>query len=237
MILPTLVKAYLVKRYKRFLVDVILDETKELITAHCPNSGSMLSLLHEGYPVYLSKSTNPKNKLSHKLELIELPNGTLVGVNTSLTNYLVKEALENKKILELSSYDTIKMEQTFNDSRFDFFLQETENNNIINSAFLEVKSVTLSQAPQVVSFPDAVTARGSKHLLSLKQSLDVNSNAYLIYVIQRSDATEFHIAKEIDKAYYENALICKKYGVKFLCYSCAVSLQEITINQPIKMQL
>ena len=95
----------------------------------------------------------------------------------------------------------------------------------------------MSQAPQIVSFPDAVTTRGSKHLLSLKQSLDVNANAYLIYVIQRSDATEFQIAKEIDKAYYENALNCKKYGVKFLCYSCTVSLQEITINQPIKMQI
>ncbi len=228
--LPPLQKCTIVKRYKRFLIDVKLEDDT-IVTAHCPNSGSMLGLNTEGLVAYVSLNNNPKNKLQYKLQLVEdKTTNALVGINTSITNSIVKEALLNQQIEELKDYNTIIPESTFLNSRFDFKLI-SKNNDI---CYLEVKNVTLRN-DQIALFPDAVTDRGSKHLKCLIEAKKHGFRAINLYIIQREDTTEFAIAKEIDIKYYNNYLDAKKSNVEFLCYSCNMSLNNITINNKLRL--
>ena len=152
-----LIKTKFIKRYKRFFVDVMLNN--EILTAHCPNSGSMMGLLNEGEYAWISESKNTKRKLKYTLEILE-HNKVKVGVNTHLTNRIVEEALINKKIKELEKFDQVKREVKFNDNtRFDFLVS---NKN--EQAFVEVKNVTLKREIDCAEFPDAPTTRGQKHL-------------------------------------------------------------------------
>ena len=224
-----LIKGKLIKRYKRFFVDVKLD--KEIITAHCPNTGSMMGLLNENNDVFVSKNNNPKRKLKYGLELIKA-NNNLVGINTHKANKIVNHALENNLITELKNNDRITPEVFFNkETRFDFLVEKNKK-----KSFIEVKNVTLFRDKQTAEFPDAVTSRGSKHLLTLIDAIKKGYKTYLIFLIQIENMKYFKIAKDIDSNYYKNYLVAKKAGVNFLAYGCKISTNEIYINNKIKIK-
>ena len=224
-----LIKTKFIKRYKRFFVDVMLN--KEILTAHCPNSGSMMGLLNENENAWVSKSKNPKRKLKYTLEILEKEKKK-VGVNTHLTNKIVEEALVNKKIKEFKKFNQIQREVKFNNNtRFDFLVSNKKE-----QAFIEVKNVTLKREQDYAEFPDAPTTRGQKHLLELINAKEKEYQAYLIFLIQREDCNFFKISKDIDKKYYENFIQAKKKGVKFLCYSSKVTDKEIILNKKIEIK-
>ncbi len=224
-----LIKTKFIKRYKRFFVDVMLN--KEILTAHCPNSGSMMGLLNENENAWVSKSKNPKRKLKYTLEILEKEKQK-VGVNTHLTNKIIEEALVNKKIKEFEKFNQVQREVKFNNNtRFDFLVSNKKE-----QAFIEVKNVTLKREQDYAEFPDAPTTRGQKHLLELINAKEKEYQAYLIFLIQREDCNFFKISKDIDKKYYENFIQAKKKGVKFLCYSSKVTDKEIILNKKIEIK-
>ena len=223
-----LIKGKLIKRYKRFFVDVKLN--KETVTAHCPNTGSMKGLLDEGNEVFITKNDDPKRKLKYTLELIKVKKN-LVGVNTHLANKIVYHGLSNNLVKELSNNDTIKPEVFFDkETRFDFLLEKNKQ-----KIFVEVKNVTLSRDKKIAEFPDAVTSRGSRHLKTLITATKKGYKSYLLFLIQIQGAESFKIAKDIDKEYYENYLLAKKAGVIFLAYRCKINTKEIQIEKKIKI--
>ena len=224
----SLIKGKLIKRYKRFFVDVKLN--KEIVTAHCPNTGSMKGLLDEGNEVHLFKHEDPKRKLKYGLEIIKARRN-LVGVNTHRANRIVEHGLNNNLIKELRDNDEIKPEVFFNkETRFDYLIEKKKK-----KSFVEVKNVTLFRNKKTAEFPDAVTSRGSKHLLTLIDAIKKGYKTYLIFLVQIQNMEEFKIAKDIDKNYYENYLIAKKAGVNFLAYRCKISSKEILIDKKIKI--
>ena len=224
----SLIKGNLIKRYKRFFVDVKIN--KEVVTAHCPNTGSMKGLLDEGNEVYLLKNDNPKRKLKYSLEIIKAKN-KFVGVNTHLANKIVNHGLSNNLVNELKNNDSIKQEVFFNkETRFDFLLQKNKQ-----KIFVEVKNVTLFRDKKTAEFPDAITSRGSKHLLELIDAIKKGYKAYLIYLVQIQNMEYFKIAKDIDIEYNKNYLIAKKAGVNFLAYKCKINSKQILIDKKLKI--
>ena len=223
-----LIKGKLVKRYKRFFVDVDLD--KEIITAHCPNTGSMKGLLDERNQVYVSKNDNPKRKLKYTLEIIKVKKN-LVGVNTHFANKIAHHALSNNLIEEISNNDNIKPEVFFDkETRFDFLIEKKKQ-----KIFVEVKNVTLFRDKKIAEFPDSVTTRGSKHLKTLIEAIKKGYKSYLLFLVQIQGVESFRIAKDIDNEYYQNYLIAKKAGVKFLAYRCKINTKEIKVEKKIKI--
>ena len=224
-----LLQGSLVKRYKRFFVDI--KYKNKIITGHCPNSGSMMGLLNMGNKIWFSESDNLNRKLKYTLEIIEVEK-KMVGINTLLTNKIVLEALNCKKINSLIKFNDIKTEVKFsNDTRFDFLLLNKKE-----KCFLEVKNVTLVREKKIAEFPDAVTSRGTKHLNELCNAKKNGYQSYILYLIQREDCDSFKIAKDIDKKYkiaFDKAL---KSGVKILCYDCKLNNEEIKINNRIKYE-
>ena len=226
MLFHNLITGTFVKRYKRFFVDILHKNKK--ITAHCPNSGSMLGLLNKDNNVWFSISDNKKRKLKYTLEIMEQEKN-LVGVNTHLTNKIVKEALLEKKISELSNVSSIKPEAVFDkNTRFDFLLE-----NYNKKIFLEVKNVTLSRNKNLAEFPDAKTERGKKHLLKLVEAQKKGFDSYMIYLVQRNDCKNFKIAHDIDPEYKKAYDYAKKNKVKMLCYDCQINNQEVKLNKRI----
>jgi len=224
----SLIKGKLIKRYKRFFTDVKL--TKEVVTAHCPNTGSMKGLLNEGNDVYLLANNNPKRKLKYGLEIIK-SRENLVGVNTHMANRIVEHGIQNNLIKELKNYDSIKAEVFFNkETRFDFLLEKKSQ-----KSFVEVKNVTLFRNKDTAEFPDAPTARGIKHLLTLIDAIKKSYKTYLIFLVQIQNMKYFKIAKDIDEEYYKNYLKAKKAGVNFLAYRCDISSKKIFIDKKLKI--
>ena len=224
----SLIKGKLVKRYKRFFADIKLNE--ETIIAHCPNTGSMMGLLDEENEVFVSKNDDPKRKLKYTLEIIKVKKN-LVGVNTHFANKIAFHGLTNNLIKEVKNSNNIKPEVFFDkETRFDFLV---EKNN--QKTFVEVKNVTLSRKDKLAEFPDAVTTRGSKHLKTLIAATKKGYKTYLLFLVQIQGVTDFKIAKDIDKEYYENYKLAKKAGVKFLAYRCKISSKEIKIEKKIKI--
>ncbi len=224
----SLIKGKLIRRYKRFFTDVKLK--KETVTAHCPNTGSMRGLLDEGNEVYLLQNNNPNRKLKFGLEIIN-SRKNLVGVNTHMANRIAQHGLENNLINELKNNDVIKPEVFFNnETRFDFLLEKKSQ-----KSFLEVKNVTLFREKHTAEFPDAVTSRGSKHLLTLIDAIKKGYKTYLLFLVQIQNMKYFRIAKDIDEKYYKNYLLAKKAGVNFLAYRCNISLKKIVIDKKIKI--
>ena len=226
MLFHNLITGTFIKRYKRFFVDILHKNKK--ITAHCPNSGSMLGLLNKDNNVWFSISDNKKRKLKYTLEIIEQEKN-LFGVNTHLTNKIVKEALLEKKISEFSNISSIKPEAVFDkNTRFDFLLE-----NYNKKIFLEVKNVTLSRNKNLAEFPDAKTERGKKHLIKLVEAQKRGFDSCIIYLIQRNDCKNFEIAHDIDPEYKKAHDYAKKNNVKILCYDCQISSQEVKLNKRI----
>ena len=225
-----LISGQLVKRYKRFLVDVKIKN--KTITAHCPNSGSMMGLLNKDNKVWITEAINKKRKLKYTLQIIE-ENGSKVGVNTHLTNKIVHEALARNIIKDFSKKVKIKTEQVFGENtRFDFFLEDRGV-----KSFLEVKNVTLKRKTKIAEFPDSVTSRGTKHLNELINAAKKGFKAYLLFVIQRTDCDKFHVAKDIDPEYAKTLIKAVNNNVKILCYDCKFSSKGIILNKKIKFQI
>jgi len=224
----SLIKGKLIKRYKRFFVDVRLNKT--IVTAHCPNTGSMKGLLDEENDVYLFKHDDPKRKLKYGLEIIKAKKN-LVGVNTHLANKIVNHGLINNLIKEHKNNDTIKSEVFFNkETRFDFLVEKNKQ-----KSFIEVKNVTLFREQKTAEFPDAITTRGSKHLLTLIDAIKKGYKSYLIFLVQIQNMENFKIARDIDNEYYKNYLLAKKAGVNFLAYRCKISSKKIFIDKKLKI--
>ena len=224
-----LLQGALIKRYKRFFIDI--KYKNKIITAHCPNSGSMMGLLDRGNKAWFSLSDNPKRKLKYTLEMIEVKNKK-VGINTLFTNKIVLEALKHKKINSLNKFNHIKTESKFSDgTRFDFLLSNDKE-----KCFLEVKNVTLLRENKIAEFPDAITSRGTKHLNELCNAKKKGYQSYILYLIQRENCDSFKIARDIDEEYkiaFSNAL---KSGVKVLCYDCKLNSEEIKLNKQINYE-
>jgi sugar fermentation stimulation protein A len=221
-----LLQGSLVKRYKRFFVDI--KYKNKIITCHCPNSGSMMGLLDKNNKVWFSVSDNPNRELKYTLEIIEIDKKK-VGINTLLTNKIVLEALNLKKIKSLIKFNKIKSEAKFSDNtRFDFFLQNDKE-----KCFLEVKNVTLLRKEKIAEFPDAITSRGTKHLNELCNAIQKGYQSFILYLIQREDCDSFKIAKDIDEVYSNAFSKSIKTGVKILCYDCKLNDEEIKLNNQI----
>ena len=224
----SLVKGKLIKRYKRFFTDIKLG--KEIVTAHCPNTGSMKGLLDKDNTVFLSKNDDPKRKLKYSLEIIKA-RGNLVGVNTHFANKIINHALYNNLIQELKKSEKIISEVFFNkETRFDFLVEKNKQ-----KVFVEVKNVTLFRDKKTAEFPDAITSRGSKHLLTLIDAIKKGYRSYLIFLVQIQNMENFKIAKDIDADYYKNYLIAKKAGVIFLAYRCNINTKKIFIEKKLKI--
>ena len=192
-----LIKGKFVKRYKRFFADVKVN--KSIITAHCPNTGSMMGLLSENNDAWVSRNDDPKRKLKFTLEILKSKNN-LVGVNTHLANKLVLEGLRNNNFIEFKNLESIQTEVFYNkETRFDFLVSKKSK-----KTFIEVKNVTLIRDNKNSEFPDAITTRGSKHIKTLIEAAKKGYQCYVLFLIQISNCRYFKIAKDIDKEYYEN---------------------------------
>ena len=230
MVLPQpLVAGRLVRRYKRFLADVELEDGS-LVTAHTPNTGSMQQCALPGQQVLLSKSDNPKRKLAWSWELVRV-NEHWVDINTHRANRVVEEALRNNVLRFFQNY-SVRPEFPFADSRIDFMLAG-ENEEVL----LEVKNVTLCCQPGVACFPDAVTTRGQKHLRDLMLAKEQGWRAVIFFLVQRGDAQTFSPADQIDAEYGRLLREAVSCGVEALAYRTLVSSESSRVDQQIPLRL
>ncbi len=229
---PELIPGTLIKRYKRFLADVAL-ENGETITSHCPNSGTMKACSEPGRPVYLSFHDNPKRKLKYTWEIIDMPS-SLVGVNTIVPNRLVKKSIETGMVKALKGYDKIKAEvKAGKNSRLDLLLTKQSGSN---KCWVEVKNCTLVEDREAC-FPDAVTARGLKHLKELQKLTAQGDRCVMFYLVQRMDADVFHPADHIDPAYGKELRKAVENNVEILVYDVKMDLKQIFLNKAIPVKL
>jgi sugar fermentation stimulation protein A len=227
-----LVPATLVKRYKRFLADVVLA-SGETITVHCANPGGMIGLTAPGARVWLSLSGNAKRKLPHSWELIEVDFGggaELVGINTAHPNLLAAEAIMAGSIPELAGYDRIRREVRYGESSRVDFLLESERQP---PCYVEVKNAHLMRERGFAEFPDAVTKRGAKHLAELTAMARAGNRAVILFLVQIGSAEKFRLARDIDPAYGTAFDLARKAGVEALAYRCALSCEGIAVAERI----
>ena len=229
---PELIPGKLIKRYKRFLADVELEDGA-VATAHCPNSGSMIACSEPGRPVYLSRHDNPRRKLKYTWEMIRMPD-SLVGVNTLVPNRLVKTSIRNGRVPELVGYEEVRSEvQTSKGSRLDLVLTDAHG----EKCFVEIKNCTLVNRG-IACFPDAVTQRGRKHLNELRRLTDEGHRCVMFFCVQRMDAESFRPADQIDAAYGEALReVHRNGGVEILVYDVRMDLERIVLNRKIPFQL
>lgn len=214
-----LIPARLVRRYKRFLADAELDEGT-VVTAHCPNPGSMLGLKEPGLRIWLEPNDDPKKKLKFGWRLAELPDGHWSGIDTAVPNRIVGEALNAGWITELAGYSEIRAEVPYGTrSRVDFMARGPG----LPDAFIEVKNVHLRRSGDCAEFPDSVTARGTKHLGELMRVVEEGGRAIMLYVVQRTDCTRFRLAGDIDPTYASAFDDARTAGVEMLCYGTTIS--------------
>jgi sugar fermentation stimulation protein A len=214
----------LVRRYKRFFADVALDDGRSL-TVHCPNPGSMLRMNTPGLPVWISRSDDPKRKLAHTLELVEV-DGALIGVNTMHANRLVAEALGAGAIPELAGYASLRREIRYGEnSRVDFLLEAPGR----PPCWVEVKSVTLSRTPGLAEWPDSVSARGARHIAELEAVVRRGDRAVVLFLAQRNDCDRFALAADLDPAFSRALAAAVGQGVEVLAYGCGMAPDRIGI--------
>ena len=224
-----LTRGKLIRRYKRFLADVLLD-TGETITAACPNTGSMLGLTEVGNSVWLSRSQSPTRKYPHTWELVEIPNQGLVGINTGQPNHIVTEAITLGKIAELKGYATLRNEVKYGqNSRIDVLLEDAKR----PPCYVEIKNVHFFRKPGLAEFPDCVTERGTKHLVELSNMVKAGARAVMVYLIQCQKPSRFALADDKDRAYFNEFKKAKVAGVEALALTCHVSTSEITVDRNI----
>lgn len=232
---PPLIQAKLIKRYKRFLADIILPDGSQSV-AHCANTGSMMGLCTPGSTIYVASNTNPKAKLDYRWELIDV-GSSLVGINTSRANAIIEEAIIAGRIPELKGYSSLKREVKYGEnSRIDILLSDPEQSNQPLLCYVEVKSVTLAGGSGA-RFPDAVTTRGKKHLLELMEMVKGGYRAAMLFLIQRSDCASFSPADDIDPDYAQTLRLAARSGVEILAYDCALSSFEIKVRNRVAIIL
>jgi len=224
---PELTPGTLVKRYKRFLADVRLNNG-DLVTAHCANSGTMKECSEPGRPVYLSFHDNPKRKLKYTWEMIKMPT-SLVGVNTMVPNRLVKKSIEEGLVEQLKGYENVKAEVKVSDrSRLDLLLTKGEE----EKCFVEIKNCTLVQDEHAY-FPDAVTTRGRKHLVELQKLVKEGNRGIIFFLVQRMDAKAFSSADHIDPEYGKELRKAQNNGVEIIVYDVVIDLKRIVLGKKI----
>jgi sugar fermentation stimulation protein A len=227
----TLISGRLVRRYKRFLADVILDGDGSEITAHCANPGSMLGLNAPGSRVYLSRSDNPARKLPLSWEIIEA-DGVLVGISTAHPNRLVEEAILAGSVPGLSGYPQLRREVKYGvNSRIDILLEAPDRPR----CYVEVKNVHLMRQPGLAEFPDSVTARGAKHLRELSDMVREGHRAVMVYLVQRPDCDRLAMASDIDPAYAEALVEARAAGVEVIAIGCSVTPEAIRVNRVVEV--
>ena len=227
-----LIRGSLIKRYKRFLADIALDDGRE-ITVHCANPGSMLGVAVEGAPAWVSEHNDGKRKLPFSWQLTEI-DGILIPINTSNPNRIVEEALADRVIPELAGYASIRREVKYGEkSRIDFLLEDPRK----GACYVEVKNVHLSRTTGLAEFPDSVTARGAKHLRELVAVKQAGARAVMAFVVQRSDCRLFRPAADLDPAYAQALNDAVAAGVELLCYDCEVSTAEVVLRRAVEIDL
>lgn len=241
---PPLRQAILLRRYKRFLADVVLDDRE--ITVHCANTGSMTNCVVENSPCWLSESANPKRKYPYSLELVSSATGHLAGVNTLRANTIVAEALDHALIKELVSYDSYRREATFGaNSRVDFLLTkgaitgegESKGDQALARCFLEVKSVTYGLPDGLGIFPDARSERASRHLDELIAVKKAGDEAALLFCVQHEGIKRVAPAEVIDPLYAAKLREAEACGVTLLAYACALSPEHLSLTEQLKIEL
>lgn len=236
-----LIPGKLIQRYKRFLADVELADGS-VITAHCANPGAMLGLKEPGSTVWLSPAANPKRKLKFSWELVEQQvdgKPAFIGINTAHPNKLVEEAITDGTISELQNYSEMRREVKYGtNSRIDLLLSGPKKPSSPHEhCYVEVKNVHLLRQKGIAEFPDSVTARGAKHLAELAEMVNQGHRAVMIYVIQRSDATHFNLAADIDPAYATAFAAATRAGVEAIAYQCTLNPGEIKIAKPLPIRI
>ena len=227
-----LTPARLIKRYKRFLADVTLETTGETLTAHCPNPGAMLGLGDPGMRIWLRPARNPKAKLPYAWELTELETG-LVGIDTGRPNAIAEEAIAADQIAALSDYPEMRREVRYGkNSRIDILLSGGGRPD----CYVEVKNVHLERGGRA-EFPDSKTARGAKHLVELAAMADAGARAVMLYIVQRSDCSEFRLAEDLDPAYAAAYREARAHGVETLCYDCAVTMTGVELRHALDIAI
>lgn len=220
--------ARLIRRYKRFLADILLEASGAEVTAHCANPGSMMGLAMPGARIWVEPNDDPKKKLKYGWRLVDHENGHFTGVDTSLPNRALKATISAGEISELAAYRTVLPEQTYGArSRIDFLLKQAG----LPDAYVEVKSVTLSRQTGLAEFPDSVTARGTKHLGELAQMALAGHRAVLFYLVQRTDCEAVTVAADIDLAYATALQAARDAGVEVLAYDTQITPEEVLIGR------
>ena len=229
-IAPPLFPATFEKRYKRFFADV-RTPSGELLTLHCPNTGSMKNCLVEGSPCWYSLSDNPKRKLPGTLEIVTSSQGNLAGVNTSRPNYLVREVIEADLVPELQGYSQIRTEVRYGEekSRIDLLLEDRS----LGQCYVEVKNVTLDMGDGLATFPDAVTSRGTKHLRELTAMVAAGHRAVLFFCVQLTGVQRMEVAAEIDPGYAATLSEAVAAGVEVIAWRASIGADQIVLDQPI----
>ena len=224
-----LVPARLIRRYKRFLADAILEADGREITAHCPNPGAMLGLNVPGSRIWLEPNDDPKKKLKYGWRISELEGGHLAGIDTGIPNKVVREALEKRQVPELSGYSTVSPEVKYGtNSRVDFHLSGEGP-----EVFVEVKNVHLRREGSWAEFPDCVTARGTKHLQELVEVVAKGHRAVMFYLVQRTDCDHMRLAGDLDPEYAKAFDLARAAGVEMLAYSTKISTRGVRLGDPI----
>ena len=223
-----LIPGRLLRRYKRFLADVLLEDGREVVS-HCANPGAMTGLAEPGTKVWLEPNDDPRKKLDFGWRLVEHADGHFTGVDTALPNRALKAALEAHAVPGLPAYESCRAEVPCGErSRVDFLL-EGDGGRL----WLEVKSVTLSRAPGLAEFPDTVTARGAKHMAELAAQARGGDRAMVLYLVQRSDAQRFRLAADIDPAYAAAAEAARAAGVETLVLGTRITPEAVEIGAPL----
>jgi len=231
-----LVRGTLIKRYKRFLTDVEL-ENGEIVVAHCANPGSMLSVNEPGSEIWISPARNPERKLRWSWELASA-GGTLVGINTSIPNGLVEEAILDGTIKELQGYETLRREVKYGkNSRIDILLEDPKR----GKCWVEIKNVHLKRDdgphPGAAEFPDSVTARGARHLDEMANQVRAGDRAVMVYLVQRMDCDRFCVAGDIDQSYRDALSRAMAAGVEALCVDTEITTETIVVRQNLPLDL
>jgi sugar fermentation stimulation protein A len=227
-----LIPATLIKRYKRFLADCTL-ESGETVTAHCANTGAMTGLKDEGLRVWLEPNDDPKRKLNYSWKFVELANGHFAGIDTALTNRLIKEALLAKQIPTLAPYANVRPEAKYGqNSRIDFLLTDAAKPD----CYVEVKNVTLTAPDGWAEFPDTVTERGTKHLNELTEMVRQGHRAVMLYLVQRTDCDKFRLAHALDPAYSAAYRAATAAGVETLAYACDITPTDIKLSTELPVE-
>jgi sugar fermentation stimulation protein A len=227
-----LVRGTLLRRYKRFLADVMLEDGRE-VTAHCANPGAMLGLNAPGTPVWLEPSDDPRRKLGHAWRLVELGAGHFAGIDAGVPNRLVAEALAEGRIPSLAGYATVRPEVRYGaGSRVDFLL----TGPALPDAYVEVKNVHLRREGDWAEFPDSVTARGARHLGELAAMAAAGHRAVILYVVQRTDCARVRLAADLDPAYARAAAAARAAGVEALAHATRIDPDGVWLDRPLPLE-